>query len=217
MIFNSKIWLNPSLWNFEGIFGPTDKSGGSIETLTLQILAKLPRYIQDSEAYLFEMKLVYRQIMKEMPRLCRHVAKIRETTLSIHVPVMRLYASCLLLALAILLNDILRAFDPYDDLLVDESAFFVSELMVLAEEVTLAIPLGAAYMPVCLIAVWATTEDASTQARVEDLLIEYQAAALDRSRWFDTATWTKNRLRRLRFKGTLDDDEQIAESLMYSY
>lgn len=120
------------------------------------------------------------------------------------IPVMRLYAGlqtayCLLLALALILNGILRAYEPHDTIIVGESARFADEIITLAHKLSERRPLGASYIPVCLTPVWATTDDPLKQAEVEKMLAEYQTD-FAQAKWIDIAIWTKGMLNRLHLK-----------------
>ena len=144
-------------------------------------------------------------------KLRRRLAKTTELTspgvigtLSSPTHTMRLHtryqaAYGILLTLAIIANSILRAFDPYDISLVEESATFFNEIMALAEHASQYRPLGASYIPMCLIAAWAATNDTSRRAEVEKMLAEYQTDMAG-ARWMDGAIWLENRFEGLRLK-----------------
>lgn len=105
----------------------------------------------------------------------------------------------ILLALASTLNGILRAFDPDDMTLVEESVSFSNDIMTIAAHASQYRPLGASYIPLCLIAAWAAIVDPSKQAEVEKMLGEYQTDFVQ-ARWMHGAIWLKNRFESLRRK-----------------
>ncbi len=105
----------------------------------------------------------------------------------------------ILLALASTLNGILRAFEPDDMGLVGESTGFSTDIITLAAQASQHRPLGASYIPPCLVAAWAATADPSKQAEVEKMIAEYQTDFVQ-ARWMDSAVWLKNRFERLRRK-----------------
>jgi hypothetical protein len=94
------------------------------------------------------------------------------------------------LTLATILNSILRAFDPCGISLAEDSASFVHEIITLAYRASQFRPLGASYIPLCLMTGWAATNDISKQADIEKLLTEYQTD-LAGARWLEGAIWLK--------------------------
>lgn len=147
----------------------------------------------------------------DAPKLRQRLAQLTELTssgairpLSPRTPIMGLHtryqgAYGILLALASTLNGILRAFDPDDMTMVEESASFSIDIMTVAAHASQYRPLGASYVPLCLIAAWAVTEDPPKQAEVEKMLAEYQRDFVE-ARWMHCAIWLKNRFESLRRK-----------------
>ncbi len=81
------------------------------------------------------------------------------------------------LTMSILLNTILRAYDPKDANLVDEPNHLAHEIIALAEQqASIYRPLGAAYMLLCLMSAWTASADtdASIHAEVDPVLADYQ-------------------------------------------
>jgi hypothetical protein len=108
---------------------------------------------------------------------------------------MKVYAHCqaaygLVLTLATILNSILRAFDPCGISLAEDSASFVHEIITLAYRASQFRPLGASYIPLCLMTGWAATDDISKKADIEKHLAEYQTD-LAEARWLEGAIWLK--------------------------
>lgn len=97
----------------------------------------------------------------------------------------------ILLALASSFNGMLRAFDPGDMTLVEESVSFSNEIMTIAAHASQYRPLGAAHIPLCLIAAWATTVDPFKRAEMEKMLADYQKD-FGAPRWGQFALWLKN-------------------------
>lgn len=117
---------------------------------------------------------------------------------------MKVYAYCqtaygFILTLATILNSILRAFDPCGISLAEDSASFVHEIITLAERASQFRPLGASYIPLCLMTGWAATNDISKKADIEKLLAEYQTD-LAGARWLESAIWLRAQYERQRLK-----------------
>ena len=101
----------------------------------------------------------------------------------------------LLLGLALVLNSILRAFDPFNVTLGEEAAQFSAETIALAEEVAKYRPLGSSYMPTCLTAAWVAMEGTSQQVQIEALLKDWQADFAETD-WISIARWLKRTFER---------------------
>jgi hypothetical protein len=177
----------------------------------LQSLAKVPDFVRDPELHLFEIQSAYQQMRVEAPKMRQRLAQLTEPSssdaiqpLSLPTPITGLLiryraAYGILPTLASTFNGILRAFDPDDVDLVKESASYSNDIMTLAADMSQYRPLGASYIPLCLIAAWAATEDPSKQAEVEKMLAEYQADFVE-ARWMQCAIWLKNKFEILRHK-----------------
>ena len=210
-MLNPKIRLHPWLLKQAETFGPPrpltvtekDEDAVFLPTLLLTSLAKMPDFIRYPKDHLFAIQQMYERKRFDIPKMQRRLAKkmlppphvvgmylppVPQTTL------IYLYyvAYALLLALALIINGLLRALDPSDELLVAESIAWSSEVMVMAERMSPYRPLGSGYMPVCLLAAWAATADLSQHPRIEKLLAEYQTD-FEGARWMDGAIWLKNR------------------------
>jgi hypothetical protein len=101
-----------------------------------------------------------------------------------------------------MLNTILRAFDPFNLLLVEENLAFCAEVISIAESASLYRPLSAAYVPLCLAAVWAADIDKVMTMEAERLLADYQEDFADYSDkyWMDMACWLRRRFELIRQK-----------------
>ncbi|KAF5562704.1 hypothetical protein FNAPI_3023 [Fusarium napiforme] len=97
----------------------------------------------------------------------------------------------ILLAAALALNSILRATYPDDSVLLLEASTLANELIALAKGVSQYRPLGASYIPPCLLVAWATTSALHAQrSEIEVLLTEYQEDYA-RTKWMDQAKLLK--------------------------
>ena len=194
-----------------------------IHSLTLRSLAKIPAFVRHPELHLVELKLAYQRMQADLEKLCLRMTKATGLTSSgfIRTPslpstTMRLYthyqaAYGLLLALAMIYNGMLRAFDPYDIPLIQESESFSNEIITLAEHVSPYRPLGASYIPLCLVAAWAATDDTSRRAHVEKILAEYQTD-FTQMKWMEGAIWLKTKFESQRLKLSTSHFDKPLES-----
>lgn len=115
-------------------------------------------------------------------------SKVDPATMKIYVHGQTAYG--LALAMATILNGILRAFDPCGTSLDEDSANFVHEIIALAERASPFRPLAASYIPLCLTTAWAATDDISRKGDIEKYLAEYRSDLAD-ARWLESAIWLK--------------------------
>jgi hypothetical protein len=102
------------------------------------------------------------------------VMNISATRATLHVAPRRLHAFyqkayAVFRAVAILLNGILRVYEPHDDALERENADMGHELINLSLEGSIWKPIGAGWVPVCLICAWGATTDPMRRARMEKI------------------------------------------------
>ncbi|KAJ6017745.1 Cytochrome P450 [Penicillium sp. IBT 35674x] len=103
-------------------------------------------------------------------------------------------------SLALLLNTLLHSFHQFNPLLAKDPAFFVQQIIEGADLASRDRPLGAAYVPLCLIVALAATKELQQVARVEATLEDYQSdfKTLD---WRNCARWLKTLLENHRLGG----------------
>lgn len=217
---NPNVKLSPYLLKQAETYGPPrplvnrkedDAVGVRLETLSLSSLAKIPDYIRYPERHLFDMQLTYEQkridIEKMRNRLCdvadlppaHEIGKFAPPVSPRTLMYLYYTAYALLLALALVINGLLRALDPLDITLVEDCIVFADEVIIIAENMAKYRPLGAGFIPICLTAAWAATPDPEKQMRIRELILDYQTD-FARARWMDGAFWLKDRFDLLRFK-----------------
>jgi hypothetical protein len=228
--FNPKILLKTEFWEQTRLYGPSprpvdgvdDNVHIPIESVKLHNLAKFPDFIRDPEFHFFEIKTAYQELRADSIRLRKHLTKLSERTcvgitsvLSLPSPRQRLHVRyqatySVLLTMATILNGILRAFEPHDLILAEESVTFPNEIMALAEQASPYRPLGSSYMPLCLIAAWAVTNDLPRRVGMEKMLAEYQKDFAS-ANWMEYAIWLRHRLETLHTKLSLLRLETVFE------
>lgn len=83
----------------------------------------------------------------------------------LHAFYQRTYA--ILLAVEILINGILRAYEPEDQKLEEENQRLTRDIIDLSLEGSMWKPIGAGWVPVCLISAWGATMDPARRKQIE--------------------------------------------------
>lgn len=96
-----------------------------------------------------------------------HISRvmIKILPMRLHAFYQRTYA--ILLAVEILLNGVLRAYNPEDPILEEENQRLTREIIDLSLEGSMWKPIGAGWVPVCLISAWGATMDAARKKQIE--------------------------------------------------
>lgn len=161
----------------DGSHHQDDGGKGPIASLFLRNLVRLAPMIRDPSGHLTEALLYNDAIRVDLQSLSLRMDQTRRTSntpkatqLSNPPPRLRLLlvyqtAYGILLAIAILLNAVLRAYADFDPLLISEGSWLPEQVLSLAEDVSKFRPLGAAYMPMPLMVAWAASTD-SEQVRL---------------------------------------------------
>jgi hypothetical protein len=228
---NPKIRLSPSLWKFakaSEMYGPPssvnrDEDDGPIESLEIWNLVKIPSMIKNPRLHSLEIIFAYERIRVETPMLGRRVAKMSEQTIhdvnqhrSVPLHVIKLHAALRegygsLLTLAMPFNAMLRALNPCDILLAKESEIFLEEIITLAEYESQNRPIGASYIPLCLVAAWAAVNDALMLAKIEKIIDEYQSD-FPQHRWMEMAHALRKKIESLHYSSSTHQLEQSFDS-----
>jgi hypothetical protein len=233
---NPNVKLSPYLLKQAETYGPPrplvnrkedDEVGIRLDTLSLSSLAKIPDYIRHPERHLFDMQLTYEQkridIEKTRGRLvdiadlppAHEIGKFAPPVSPRTLIYLYYTAYVLLLALALIINGLLRALDPLDITLVEDSIVFSDEVMIIAEHMAQYRPLGAGFVPICLTAAWAATSDPEKQTKIREMILDYQTDFAG-ARWMDGAFWLKDRYALLRVKTMAAKLEERQRSSLYS-
>lgn len=232
---NPNVRLSPYLLKQTETYGPPrplvnrkEDDGVSVrlDTLSLSSLAKMPDYIRYPEKHLFDMQLTYEQKRIDIEKMRGRLCDISELPPAHEIgkfapPVsprtlMYLYytAYVLLLALALIINGLLRALDPLDITLIEDSIVFTDEITIIAEHMAKYRPLGAGFVPICLTAAWAGTSDPEKQCKIRELILDYQTDFAG-ARWMDGAWWLKDRYDLLRVKTVATKLEEQQRAMIY--
>lgn len=193
-IVNPKIQLNPWLDKLLETIG-SERAEKSISMI--RSLARIPDFIRHPALYLSEINSSYPRVKADCQTVRLRLAKTTELISSgkFDPSTMKMYAHSqtaysFMLAMATILNSILRAFDPRGTSLAEDSASNVYEIITLAERASPFRPLAASYIPLLLTTGWAATDDVAIKAEIEKYFAEYQTDLAD-ARWLEGAIWLK--------------------------
>jgi hypothetical protein len=122
-------------------------------------LLRIPRFMHEPLCYMDEIKITYQELQDDHARILHHLESVRTQKSSsgdLHCRqklIRRLqFAEAIPLVAALALNSILRATYPDDSILLLEASTLANELIALAKGVSKDKPLGASFIPPCLVA-----------------------------------------------------------------
>jgi hypothetical protein len=186
----------------------------------IRSLARIPDFVRHPEIHLAEIRSSYPRLRTQCQMVDLRLAKMTELISSgkvqVDQPMLKVYAHCqtaysFVLSLSSILNGILRAFEPYDISLAEDSATFVDEIIILAERASQFRPLGASHVSLSLMIAWAATDDLSQKCDLERLIAAYQTD-LAESGLLDGAVWLKARYQRQQLKSLRTFPKNTLES-----
>lgn len=162
-----------------------EEEGVGSSSMSLQNLVKLPDFFHNPQSNLLDIVVAYQRQLHDLDvlrsrleagkaRCWPHGYEMRTSP----TPLQKIYSQIqaaygLLLTITQLLNSVLRASDPCNISLAEESVFITNEIMKLAEPASYQRPLGSCYYPLALLAAYAATESPSIKDEVELMLVDY--------------------------------------------
>ncbi|KAH6698283.1 hypothetical protein BKA61DRAFT_709941 [Leptodontidium sp. MPI-SDFR-AT-0119] len=187
-IGNPRIKLHPWLAKFTAAH---DKSI-PIESIKLSNLAKFPDYFNHPEPHALGIQSTYQQIRTDLPAIKNLLqAMFEKRLITLHARYQTLYS--IQLAVAVMLNTLLRLFDPTNLSLVEECVQLVDEIISVAEAAVIYRPLGSSAVPICLICAWPATDNMVKRAKMEQLVEEY-STDFPTFMWMEMAQWLQSKL-----------------------
>merc|ERR1711939_138659 len=193
-IFNPEVQLNP--WVKEWVMeqekplienAETTKDTGQPQAgRIMSCLVRLPEFMRYNPDTIWELRQNYQavqatsKVMRERlseaatamksgvpaaPPFKNPRAMIRVAPMRIHAFYQRTFS--ILLALEIILNGLLRAYSPEDYVLEVENDQLTREIIDLSLEGSIWKPIGAGWVPVCLISAWGATMDPARKTQIE--------------------------------------------------
>jgi hypothetical protein len=175
-------------------------------SLELKSLAHIPDLIREPIKYMNDISAAYQQMRLEIPllkgsmKLADALASESPTVDFTKIRLQYQVSFGLLLACALMYNGYLCAFGADDGHMVEEAKTMANDAIKLAHNASQYRPLGASFIPLCLIPAWAATDDIEIQQRVIEALKIYQddfAPATGRS-WYIMAYWLRGEMDRIR-------------------
>ncbi|KAJ9483284.1 hypothetical protein VN97_g10119 [Penicillium thymicola] len=208
-IVNPRIKMDSEFWELTSTFKrrlSTSRDNNKPQSTTeLQHLAMFPKFVQNPEPHLAEIAKMYMQLRLDAQQIKQHLDQCAAAALGSfsssevarHGRIQAAYA--IISTLAVLLNSLLRVFDPWNASLVSEAVFLCDEIAIQAELASCYRPIGAGYIPLCLVVAWAASDNLIQLARIEAILSEYQSDFADVP-WMSRAIWLASTLDRHRIR-----------------
>ncbi|RFU78413.1 hypothetical protein TARUN_3814 [Trichoderma arundinaceum] len=171
-------------------------------SLELRHLVHIPDFIREPIKYMEDIKVAYQRMRVEIPllkgalELADSLASETQTYASTKIRIQYQVSLGLLLGCALIFNGYLRAFGADDGHMVKEADAMTNDAIKLAHNASQYRPLGASFIPLCLIPGWAATDDIVTQQRVIQALEIYQndfSPSTGRS-WYIMAYWLRGEM-----------------------
>jgi hypothetical protein len=194
-IFNPEVQLNPWVkdWVMEmekPLVEPGDegtKNNGKPQVgRIMSCLVRLPEFMRYNPEILYEIqenyaavqgtsKMIHEKFVEAAAAMKNPSAVLSTLQISrmiVKILPMRLHAFyqrtyAILLAVEILLNGILRAYTPDDHILEEENNRLTRTIIDLSLEGSIWKPIGAGWVPVCLISAWGSTMDPMRKKQIE--------------------------------------------------
>lgn len=179
---------------------PPEHSSIPRPTTSLFSLAIFPEYIHNPSLYLPEINSAYIHLKSDAHKM--HTYQGGGCLSSLPVVHQSRYqaAYTVVSSLALLLNSLLHSFQPFDSLLAKASGFFVQQIIEGADLASRDRPLGAAYVPLCLVVALIAAKDPQQASRIEATLADYQSD-FKTLEWRNCARWLKTLLDNHRLGG----------------
>ncbi|CAG8894969.1 unnamed protein product [Penicillium egyptiacum] len=202
-IVNPRIKMDSEFWQLASSFkrrlSASRDNNRPQSTTELQHLAMFPEFVQNPEPHLSEIAKTYMQLRLDAQQVKQHLDQCAEAVLvsfsssevARHCRIQAAYA--ILSTLAVFLNSLLRVFDPWNASLVSEAVFLCDEITIQAELASCYRPVGAGYIPLCLVVAWAASYNLVQLAKIEAILYEYQSDFADVP-WMSRAIWLASTL-----------------------
>ncbi|TFB05878.1 hypothetical protein CCMA1212_001536 [Trichoderma ghanense] len=205
-IFNPRIRLSPWFSKLKArAYGPAASIASTARnyiSLELKSLVHIPDLIREPFEHKDEIVIAYERMRLEIPLLKRGLgvadalASESQTDATTKIRIQYQVSYGLLLGCALMFNGYLRAFGADDGSMVEESDMMANEAIKLAHAASQYRPLGASFIPLCLIPAWAASDDVAIQRRVIEALEIYQDdfSPLTGRSWYIMAYWLRGEM-----------------------
>lgn len=181
---------------------PITHNAKNMISLQLKSLVRIPDLIREPVKYMDDILASYQRMRVEIPllkgalQLADTLASETRTDATTKIRIQYQVSLGLLLGCALMFNGYLRAFGLDDGHMAEEADTMANDAIKLAYDASQYRPLGASFIPLCLIPGWAATDDIAIQQRVIQALEVYQddfSPLIGRS-WYIMAYWLKGEM-----------------------
>ncbi|EHK21405.1 uncharacterized protein TRIVIDRAFT_52617 [Trichoderma virens Gv29-8] len=205
-IFNPKIRLSPWFQKLKRrVFGPAaplSTSAKDMLSLELRNLVHIPDLLREPAKYKDDIAAAYERMRVEIPLLkgalemADALAFETPTPATAKIRIQYQVSLGLLMGCAMIYNGYLRAFGVDDGSMVEEADRMANDAIKLAHDASQYRPLGASFVPLCLVPGWAATDNIDIQHRVVQALEIYQNdfSPLTSRSWYIMAYWLKGEM-----------------------
>ncbi|KAL4810815.1 hypothetical protein BDV18DRAFT_155427 [Aspergillus unguis] len=179
-----------------------NNQGGPIPSLSFYTMAQITQWIRDPALHLIDIHNAYNQLVTDCVTMRAVLEKIADadsfgiqSSTRLHTRPQAAYS--MLICLALVLNLMIRIFDPSSVSLADEASDLISETIWLAQLANRYRPFGVSFMPVLLVMAWTAADDMMLRTQVQDILIGYEAD-FPAVKWLQTCYWMHNKYDEIR-------------------
>ncbi|KAJ5902028.1 hypothetical protein N7495_002556 [Penicillium taxi] len=165
-------------------------------TISIMSILKFEEYLRNPYPHIADITSAYEKLRDDEYRISKYLDQCgpidKAGFSSFEVVQLSGYRAAydVVIALAVVLNNILRAFDPTNATLAGDSAFLCEKTLAEAELAFHYRPLGAAHVIPCLAIALAFAEDPHQMSRIECVLSEYQTY-YGEGQWKKLAIWLR--------------------------
>ncbi|KAJ5736467.1 uncharacterized protein N7483_001592 [Penicillium malachiteum] len=147
----------------------------------LSIMSRLPVYMRNPDPYIMEIGVAYIKMCDIVQRIRSFLDQLPTSNSDSFSSPLTLQKAQLLaqyatmLTMLLVLNALLRLFDPDNPVLRSETHSNCEQILLEAQAAYCYRPLGAAYFAVCLVVALAISDDSEQIVRIKKVLADYQA------------------------------------------
>ncbi len=206
-ITNPKIELEPWLSQLNAEYMAKQEGESPFPTMEMRGLRRIPTYMRYPEENIDGIRRLYENLKVEGAKLRPILEGFRNGASG--PPLTMMYSELqailgLWLTLSICTNAILSIFYPSELVFIEDWPVLYEQIVQLSKDAMSFRPLGASYIPLCLLCAWGTTDDPSKRAEVDCLMACYQPD-FPSLRWSSYRPWLVARLNKLRKRLALRD------------
>ncbi|KAL4911167.1 hypothetical protein BDW74DRAFT_142502 [Aspergillus multicolor] len=206
-IVDPTIPLGSWFWAIAKSYGPQSTTQGTYgcRLLSLQFpcMVQIAQWIRDPGLHLLDIDTAYNQLIADCVTMRAVLDRATEFDMpgasqpGNRVNTRPQVSYSMLICLALVLNQVIRIFDPNNIALLDEAADLVSETIWLARLAERYRPFGVSFMPVLLVIAWNATEDFDVRSQVQEILVGYETD-FPAVKWVQTCYWMQNKYNEIR-------------------